>query len=193
MKTCFNRPIKFLKSLTHGSVFEISSKYFSIFKYILSTGWVAHITRDFSVFYSCCYYSFTKFQIWALKEAVVSLPYRAVFTFPCYRRTSLPKIYWWLLILITSIIISGSILLWSLNILIAKVCRLHWWKVTELSYPKRWWSIDFKSLYTSRSTLSWKLLSRLFKVFLHISEETWSWVFSLLSIATLRSFRKYVV
>ena len=39
-------------------MFNITSKYFSIFNNKPPASWVAHITRDFITCYSCSYYSF---------------------------------------------------------------------------------------------------------------------------------------
>ena len=88
----------------------------------------------------------TKFQIWAPKEVIVSVPYRKVFKFLRSRLTSLQKLYWRFLILNTSFIIYGAILLKTLNISAANVCKLHWWIVAELSFSKSWQNNDLNLL-----------------------------------------------
>ena len=52
-KTYWNKPIKLLQFITRGKIQKcLISKYFSIFDSTLPTSWVAHIARDFLIFYS---------------------------------------------------------------------------------------------------------------------------------------------
>ena len=52
-KTYWNKPIKLLQFITLGKIQKcLTSKYFSIFSSKQPTSWVAHITRDFLIFYS---------------------------------------------------------------------------------------------------------------------------------------------
>ena len=82
----------------------------------------------------------TKFQIWTPKEAIVSVLYRAVFTFLRFRHTFLLELYWWYLLYSwysnTFLIISSAILLWNL-----------WtWNFQKFAIGKNKYSWNFQKL-----------------------------------------------
>ena len=54
-KTYLHRPIN--RTRENSKMFNITSKYFSFFNNKPPASWVAHITRDFLICYSCSYYS----------------------------------------------------------------------------------------------------------------------------------------
>ena len=56
IKTSVHKPIKILQFLS--KMFNITSKYFSVFNNKSPASWVAHITMDFLTCYSCSHYSF---------------------------------------------------------------------------------------------------------------------------------------
>ena len=67
MKTYLHRPIKILQFFTRGRIqrmFDITSKYFSIFNNSLHESWVKHTTRDFFTCYSCSYYAASRVGLW---------------------------------------------------------------------------------------------------------------------------------
>ena len=57
MKAYLHRPIKIVQFFTRRKILNLTSKYFSNFSNTLPATWVAHITRNFPIFYSCLYYS----------------------------------------------------------------------------------------------------------------------------------------
>ena len=55
IKTSVHKPIKIIQFLS--KMFNITSKYFSVFNSKSLASWVAHITMDFLTCYSCSYYN----------------------------------------------------------------------------------------------------------------------------------------
>ena len=76
-------------------MFDITSKYFSLFDNKPPTGWIAHIARDFLTCYSCLYY-------------ISMIKTRPIGPFHMWRYIQLTLLYSFFWPLITSILVKNS-------------------------------------------------------------------------------------